>query len=308
MDNVYPSNPNSVTRAQTSAADVLIRMTRSARAEERIQGLLGLVQLSPIERLDVIVSALCDSDARVRDVAAASVSALDPEQACERILTILTAGAPRMKAGVDAALAHLPPSLETEMLATLESAERTVELRCAAAYCLGRMDSRDAASALVKLARDNGPPLCVACANALVEINDPAAERAFEAWLRHPNGDMRIAAARGVARIGGPRTVALLSQVALFPTETDQRVRREAVALLGMLGDPAAIPPLIQAMKRYLSVRRHAAIALQRLTKQDFGPEPALWEQWYSKEQSRKTGVPPEPGYRPPQVAFEYLQ
>jgi len=65
-------------------------------------------------------------------------------------------------------------------------------------------------------------------------------------------------------------------------------VRSRAALRLGEIRDKKTVPPLIEALKdRSEYVRWHAADALKKITKQDFGEDYDEWKAWYEKNKDK---------------------
>jgi HEAT repeat protein len=66
--------------------------------------------------------------------------------------------------------------------------------------------------------------------------------------------------------------------------DNDHRVRKSAVEALGKLDNMKAVGPLIEALKDMdLFIRCQAAMALKKLTNQNFGNDYEMWKAWWSK-------------------------
>jgi hypothetical protein len=79
--------------------------------------------------------------------------------------------------------------------------------------------------------------------------------------------------------------------------DADGRVRAAAVEALKWAQDRSAIDGLLAGMKTGPdAVRRYAADALKALTGQDFGPEHAKWQEWWSANaKTAQLAAPPRP-------------
>ncbi len=98
-----------------------------------------------------------------------------------------------------------------------------------------------------------------------------------------PDGEIRAAAAKGLAALGDRRTVEPLIRALADPAED---VRDAAATALGDLEDRRAIAPLIACLADPGAlVRWQAATTLRRLTGEDFGTDQAKWQAWW--EQNR---------------------
>lgn len=109
------------------------------------------------------------------------------------------------------------------------------------------------------------------------------------AWLRIRSSSWeRRLAAEAIGRIGLATEETLSALLDALDDETFS-VREEAARALGLFGPEAAeaVPELIEALgDRYPAVVQAASEALEAITGEAFGPEPALWQQWWSEKQA----------------------
>ncbi|MCX5757838.1 MAG: HEAT repeat domain-containing protein, partial [Candidatus Hydrogenedentes bacterium] len=70
--------------------------------------------------------------------------------------------------------------------------------------------------------------------------------------------------------------------LALAPSD-DEGTAREAVLALGAMKMEAAIPLLIEVMRKNVAARRSAVQALRQLTGDDAGDLPSDWQDWYER-------------------------
>lgn len=149
--------------------------------------------------------------------------------------------------------------------------------RVGAAVALWKIDRHPKAiPALEQMARgQEGPgPYEAVVALGQAASDTEEALTALVAALRHPDPDVRRAAARGLGRVGPPAIPRLKEALA----DPDREVRRMAVEALGWIG-PGAVPALIDALKdESPPSRRAAARALGRLGPAAKSAESALIE------------------------------
>jgi len=140
---------------------------------------------------------------------------------------------------------------------------------------------RRAVPALSEALRD--ADTCFSAAYTLGKIGDPRAITPFIEALGDDNPDVRRAAARGLGTIGDKRAIE-----PLIAALKDMEVRVYAAGALGRLGDRRAIEPLLAALgDDNPDVRQCAAVALKKLTGQDFGRDPAAWRAWWEANRER---------------------
>ncbi len=176
--------------------------------------------------------------------------------------------------------------------------DKDKKLREAAAFSLGEMKAAEAVEPLIAaLGRggDHG-----AAAAALGKISDPRAVEPLVAALGNGGGDVRQEAATALGLLRDPRAVdpliRALTKDGLIP------VRERAALALGTIGDARAIEPLIQALKNSKTgqvfraiasaedfnagIRACAAVALKRITGQDWGDDYDHWKTWWAQQQA----------------------
>ena len=139
--------------------------------------------------------------------------------------------------------------------------------------------TRDALLAVL-VVRDGNPAapveLRAAAAEALGSMNDPLAASNLAEATRDAESLVRGAAVRGLGRMR-VEAVVLIASLA----DPEVQVRVAAAEALGAFGDERAIDPLIEHLgDNTAEVREACHKALQRLTKQTFGPEKASWSKW----------------------------
>lgn len=190
-------------------------------------------------------------------------------------------------------------------------------LRSRAAELLGRSGDRTAVAELCRTLGD--PRLRRPAMQALAALRDPSAIAHLTPWVDEPNWAPDAIAALGA--IGGPATLEPLTRAARRPATClvalealgqGQVAAGMPLLLAGLnrswtaaasarglaaLGDRKAVPALISALHRR-DVREDALTALRRLTRRDFGPNPAAWQSWWQLEgkDSRRSPDSPKPG------------
>ncbi len=215
----------------------------SAEVEERRDALMRLAALRHPDASRVAVSALHDASAIVRATASGAVQWLPAEESAAALLPLL--------------------------------GDKDEFVRQEAAYALGRTKSRNAVTPLIeRLSRDKKDGVRGAAAVALGQIADEAAVVSL-AQVLSPQTALPGAKARKEKNVFVLRAAAVsLGQIAsraglpaLVAALEDERtaddVRREAARALGLIGDPAAKPPLrkvLMARDPYLSVAAHEAL------------------------------------------------
>ncbi len=294
--------------SRETATPVLVETAQSEDMATRLEGLEGLAQAGGIEHVDTFVAALADPESEIREAAAAILSRLDPGVVTDKVIESLCSDKDATVVRIDTVLPMMKDALEPGMISVLLSEDESSLRRQAAAYALGRMNSTVAAQALAAHVYESDPGLAVACANALMAFNDPMLTPTLANLARHPIQQIRWPAVQCLADFGGPEALDALGRVAIDPPEGDEELGRRAVALLGETRSDAAIPVLIEIMRRNLGLRRAAVEALHKRTGEDLGDRPSDWQAWY---EARLQAPPPEEqmldSSGPPQFDVEYL-
>jgi len=293
-----------------TAATVLVETAQSEDVFTRIQGLEGLAQSGGVEYVDTFVSALADPAPEVRETAAAILNRLEPAIVSGKVLTALSMVDAEAVARVDSVLPLLKDVLEPYMIHVLETEEEPSLLKQAAAYTLGRMNSTVAVPVLAARAWQPDAELATACAHALMAMNDPMVMPVVANLARHPIAEIRWSAVQSLAKLGGPEALKALGQVAIEPPENDEELGRQAVTLLGESRADAAIPVLIEVMRRNLALGRAAVEALHKMTGEDLGDRPSDWQAWYEArlhDMQNPQALPPPDAFGPLPFDVEYL-
>ena len=283
--------PTAPEPSRETATPVLVETAQSEDIATRLEGLEGLAQAGGIEHVDTFVAALADPASEIREAAAAILSRLDPGVVTDKVIESLCSDKDVTVVRIDTVLPMMKDALEPGMIRALRSEDESSLRRQAAAYALGRMNSTAAAQALAAHVYESDPGLAVACANALMALNDPMLTPTLANLARHPIPQIRWPAVQCLADLGGPEALDALGRVAIDPPEGDEELGRQAVVLLGETRADAAIPVLIEIMRRNLGLRRAAVEALHKRTGEDLGDRPSDWQAWY---EARLQAPPPE--------------
>jgi HEAT repeat protein len=116
-----------------------------------------------------------------------------------------------------------------------------VQLRQFVAYLLGRVGDKRAIEPLIDALQDENAGVRGAAANALGAIGDDAAIPYLKPLLNHSSPQLVVWAAYALTKLGQD----VFSVIADALTSDDVDVRRSAVLAMQQLGDPRAIPPLL---------------------------------------------------------------
>jgi len=174
-----------------------------------------------------------------------------------------------------AAVPHLLPLLK----------DPVARVRAQAARSLGELADGRATDALIAALRDPDVEVRKEAVQALGEIRDPKALRPLLEALKDL-APVRDAAERVLLEVRDPRAV---EPLILTLRHRSEEVRRISARLLGAIADRRAVRPLILALSDQASdVRFEAAKALQRISGEDYGADPARWRRWWQLEQAAR--------------------
>ncbi|MCL4694242.1 MAG: HEAT repeat domain-containing protein [Candidatus Hydrogenedentes bacterium] len=269
--------------SREGAQTPLMAMALSADPGTRVRALEGASRVPAPELVPFVIYSLADPNEGVRERAMQTLPRLDSEAVTEAVVAVLAWGEPAVVAGVDAALPSLRSVLESGMLRMLDLPDRTRDERVALAYGLGRLGSRRSLESLTELALGDDSLVASYAANALASIDDPGSLHALARLVQHTDPNVRLPAYYGIARIGGPEALGLLTAAASVNGEPDRRVRREVVRFLGLVGDESTVHFLIGLVRERSGFVQPAIDALELITGMPDGLEGERWLEWYDE-------------------------
>lgn len=190
----------------------------------KIAGYFGYRQCA-----DLLLARCRDADERVRRAAIEHLPYLEDERVADMLSNALQHGTPKVRAAAAGALAHVEGAATfAALIAALTDEDAWV--RYFAARSLGQHEAQQSINALAHVAQADK--------------------------FNH----VRIAALTALGRIGGERAAVC---AAPFVTAADLDLGRAALAALGQIKHPAALPPLIEALRSPdADLRATAATAL----------------------------------------------
>lgn len=220
------------TAADNSASDLLVQMLQSTDAEIRARAVEGLAGDAAKDAAPLLLIALADRDGQVRDAAERALTNVPKDVLVSSLVGVLGWGDPVVAKSVDAALPRLRDTIEAPLIVRFESRETPRVERMAAAYCLGRIGSQRAGVPLAGEIWGDDLTLAFYCADALSSVENPNLLGEFVRMAAHPQVQMRVAAYRGLARIGGDDARKTLIEAASGRAERDTAARKIAIRLL----------------------------------------------------------------------------
>ncbi len=169
------------------------------------------------------------------------------------------------------------------MLALLNDAKQPA-LHQQALRVLGR--SRDPRALPVLLAHVRKKGGNWGAISGLGAYGGPQAFEALAPYVTATNGTIRMAALQAVGRSGDPRAVSLLITALHGANTEDRRLAAYGLLMLGKDKAHAAVEPLIIALEatKRLNERGPFIQALNTLTGQTLGTDPAQWRSWWANQ------------------------
>lgn len=243
---------------QTLEARGLIEKTlRNAKSRfkwSRARALRVLGELRVPASVPVVLQALEDRDADVRNVAARALGRMKLQATDEALVALLG----RHDQSVSARIAAMCIELGSRTAPLLQKtlAEGSPKARFWAARILGEIKEASATPSLGAALQDAEPDVRSAAARALGTIADAATAPLLEPALRDPIWYVRAHAAEALGRIGSARTAPPLAEAL---SDRSWWVRKNAMDALIRLGE-AGRPSLVRALNSDDRFARDCAI------------------------------------------------
>ena len=252
--------------ADPSATDALIEALQDEYWSVRMYAGHALARIGGSRVIEALIPMLGDSIKECRDGAVDDFVTIGAP-AVERLVSALRDERWRVRESAAKALGLLKDTRAVDgLIAALR--DRDGSVRTIATEALGRIGDPKAIKGLMALFKDSSKLVRVAATIALMQIGDATVDPLMEG-LKDENFQVRL---HSVQALGGitsdyptgrswlkdsrpvPGLIALLK-------DKDRAVREDAAIALGMIGDPIAVPALIEAMQDG-TVRVRAIMAL----------------------------------------------
>ncbi len=252
--------------ADPSATDALIEALQDEYWSVRMYAGHALARIGGPKVSEALIPMLGDSIKECRDGAVDDFVTIGAP-AVERLVYALRDERWRVRESAAKALGLIKDTRAVDgLIAALR--DRDGSVRTIAAEALGRLGDPKAIKGLMALFKDSSKLVRVAATIALMQIGEATVEPLMEG-LKDENFQMRL---HSVQALGGitsdyptgrswlkdsrpvPGLIALLK-------DKDRAVREDAAIALGMIGDPIAVPALVEAMQDG-TVRVRAIMAL----------------------------------------------
>lgn len=155
------------------------------------------------------------------------------------------------------------------------------------AIALGKIKDARAIPALVFILKDEDELIRFDAVNALVEIGKPSVEQLIAA-LNNEDEYVRSNAAVALGKLKDERAIPPLILALQHEAGRYQRSQAEIIRALAEIGEPA-IGPLIASLEEKDGTDLFSvALALQKITGQDFGQVQINWQNWWEQKKKEK--------------------
>jgi HEAT repeat protein len=198
-----------------------------------------------------------------------------------RLIDDLRGGEPGARKTAATALADL--GAPAAQLSRCLLSDQDPALRAAGARALGAIANPDAVAPLIAALGDATPEVKEEAAKALGALRSAKAVDALIVALRDANLDVRVQAAAALGLIRDPRAVAPL--VAVLGEKSPYDEGRIGARVLFAEDSGAQVGAVLDSAYEVLGLdlNHTAAAALEALTGEKLGGEPAKWQEWLRK-------------------------
>jgi HEAT repeat protein len=234
-----------------------LRAAASAAPELRRAGLRILGYFGYASAFEPFRSALYESDARLRDAAAAGLAIMDEPRARPLLREAAAHADAKLRASATRALGHAEGSQETldQLRRGLDDADSWV--RYYAAQALGRLRAEDMVGPVSALLSDAAGHVRVAAVEALAHMPGELALVSLRDCARSADPDIRRAALLGLGMRGDESSLASFLEAA---RSDDAATRMVALSALASSTDPASGAALARAARDPDEAVRIAAV------------------------------------------------
>lgn len=254
----------------------------------------------------LLIIALKDKDSSVRMHAAFALGEIRDIRAVEPLNETIKDKDHDVRMRVVNALGKILDNRSVEpLIAALK--DKYPGVRIEAAFLLGFLNDKRATEPLISALNDKVLLVRRYAAMSLVNIGDARAVEPLRKLLNDKDSNTRVCAASALGKIKDKKSAESLIGVLndktgqkdkaswSNPSGTDSNARSSAALALGDIGGARAIEALIKVLRDDdLAVSMNAVLALQKITKQNFGPLAPLdeehikkWEEWWEENKGK---------------------
>ena len=230
------------------AAPHIIFALKHGNTDIRRTAAWALGDLGDIRIVEPLITALFhDEDRLVRQGAAGAMSRASNRRFVSALIKALEDRCEGVRCEAVSALAEIMSFDAVPKVISLLK-EPSPEIRKHAAYALGRFCDRRATPPLIKALKDEDKDVREEAAQALAWLGDPrAVEPLINLLKKEKDADVREMVVEALGEIGDERAFDALISALNDPSES---VRNAAVGALCSLGDPRAVPHLLQHIQK----------------------------------------------------------
>lgn len=268
---------------KTTVATLIIAL-KDSNPVVRMNAILALGEIRNAQAVEPLILALKDKDPGVRTRATEALMKIPDNRTIEPLIIALQDEYPGVRMNAALAMGSIKDKRFVEPLIFALNDKVMLVRRYAAMSLIDIGDTR-AVGPLIKLLNDKDSNTRACAASALGKIKDKRAVEPLIAILNDKEGRLSTEGRQedmGVRRIE--------AGVYTTPSGGDSSARGSAASALGEIGDARAIETLIKTLRDDdFAVRMNAMLALEKITKQSFGPmrlteeDIKKWEEWWKE-------------------------
>jgi HEAT repeat protein len=277
-----------VVKIDKSAVNLLLNTLKNKDPNVRMNAILALGEIRNVQAVEPLISALKDKDPGVRTRAAEALMKIPDNRAVEPLIIALKDEYPGVRMNAALAMGGINDKRLVEPLISVLNDNVMLVRRYAAMSLINIGDSR-AVEPLIKLLNDEDSNTRVCAASALGKIKDKRAVEPLIALLNNKEG--RLTTKGGQEDMGSVQRIEAGWHT---PSGSDSNARGSAALALGEIGGAEAINALVKALRDSdFVVSANAVLALEKITKQTFGPQPITeevikkWEEWWQENKEK---------------------
>ena len=203
----------------------------------RVWAVCFLTRCGDERTAELFISLVSDENPDVRFCAAYGLSGVNDERAFALLVELLEDSEPRVREAAINSMGIMRDPRAVEPLVAVLQNDSDLDIKAVAAETLGEIGDPRAIGPLIAALREQNPVGSVA-EKALAKIGEPAVAPLMDLMN---GGDLHRGVVRTLEKIGKPAVDPILSSL----KSEDYYIRREAIEVLGNIGDESAIEHLI---------------------------------------------------------------
>jgi HEAT repeat protein/predicted negative regulator of RcsB-dependent stress response len=196
-----------------AAGPLLAAAEESGEAGLRTEALVAAGAIAGPDKVERFVELARGTDRTLRGVATWALGRIGGRRAVRALRALVAADDPAVRAFAALGLGHVSDRPSAESLERLAREDRSVQVRAAAAWALGRAGDARHVPSLIAMMRGGDGLLAAAAASALGALGDRRAVETLARALFDPDPEQRASGARAIRRLARPGA----SQPAGFP-------------------------------------------------------------------------------------------